>query len=301
MLSGDGRRGRPSGSAQPSRPGDGSDVGAVLAAFLQQHRLTQAQLADRLGVDCTYVSKVLSGRRQIRDVGRLRQVAHAIGVPPERFGLFPDPRETADATSSSHIVAREVREDVEAWRDVRKILNHRRPELTRVASSLYVGTGRIADTPLITSSKWMPAEPVDLGALRLGWADERTLPCLTGQETETEPCRPLMPHDGRYPRYCQAIRDLGPPSLCENRASYRLLDLGCDGCHQTYGYTTYFDMVDVCEAVAHEVAAAWLRCDGNAAQIKRYVHYRPSADRDLSRYISADISRPVASSAEYRA
>ena len=77
-----------------------------------------------------------------------------------------------------------------------------------------------------------------------------------------------MPHGGRYPRYCHAIRDLDPPSLFENRASYRLLDLGCDGSHQTYGYTTYFDMVDVCEAVAHEVAAAWLRHDGNAARIK---------------------------------
>ena len=167
VLSGDGRRGRPSGPAQPSRPRDGSDVGAVLAEFLQQHGLTQAQLADRLGVDRTYVSKVLSGRRQIRDVGRLHQVAHAIGVPPERFGLFPDPGETADVTSPGHIVSREVRDDAEAWRDVRKVLNHRRPELTKVASSLYSGAERIAGTPLITSSEWMPVQPVDLEAVRL--------------------------------------------------------------------------------------------------------------------------------------
>ena len=51
------------------------------------------KLADRLGVDRTYVSKVLSGSRQIRDVGRLRQVARTIGVPPERFGLLPEPGE----------------------------------------------------------------------------------------------------------------------------------------------------------------------------------------------------------------
>ena len=212
VLSGDGRRSRPSGPTQPSRPRDGSDVGAVLAAFLKQHGLTQAQLADRLGVDRTYVSKILSGRRQIRDVGQLRQVAQAIGVPPERFGLFPDPRETADATSSSHTVGYEVWQDAEAWRDVRKILNHRRPELTKVASSLYLGVERIAGTPLITSSEWMPVQPVDLEALRLVWTDKPPLPFLTGQETETEPCRPLMPHGGRYPRYCHAIRDLDPPS-----------------------------------------------------------------------------------------
>jgi hypothetical protein len=215
------------------------------------------------------VSKVLSGNRQIRDVGRLRQIAHAIGVPPERFGLFPDPRETSDATNSHHIVPHTVRKDVEAWRHVRRTLNHRRPDLTKVASSLYPGSERIADTPLITTPEWIPAEPVDLGVLRLGWSEESSPPFLTGQERETDPCRPLMPHGGRYPRYCQAIRDLDPPSLFENRASYRLLDVGCDGCDQTYGYTTYFDMVDVCEAVAHEVAAAWLRHDGNAAHIGR--------------------------------
>jgi hypothetical protein len=78
-----------------------------------------------------------------------------------------------------------------------------------------------------------------------------------------------MPHGGRYPRYCNAIRDLDPPSLFENRVSYRLLSLAshCDHQEQAYGYTTYFDMVDVCEVVAHEIAAAWLRHDGNPDRI----------------------------------
>jgi transcriptional regulator with XRE-family HTH domain len=78
------------------RPRDGSDAGVVLAAFMEEEEgLTHAQLADRLGVDRTYVSKVLSGARQIRDVGRLRHVARTIGVPPERFGLLPEPGESA--------------------------------------------------------------------------------------------------------------------------------------------------------------------------------------------------------------
>src|SRR6266851_8081074 len=144
-----------------------SDVGIVLAAFMEQQGLTQAQLADRLGVDRTYVSKVLSGSRQISDVGRLRQVARAIGVPPERFGLLPDPGETGVSAGQGHILARDVREDVDAWRKVRMALNHRRPQLTKAAVSLYGGVERIAGTPLITSPGWMPAEPVDLGALKL--------------------------------------------------------------------------------------------------------------------------------------
>jgi transcriptional regulator with XRE-family HTH domain len=94
-LPGEGRRGHRGGAAGQSRPRDSSDAGIVSAAFMEQQGLTQAQLADRLGVDRTYVSKVLSGSRQIRNVGRLRQVAGTIGVPPERFGLLPDPGGTA--------------------------------------------------------------------------------------------------------------------------------------------------------------------------------------------------------------
>src|ERR1019366_1102381 len=218
----------------------------------------------------TYVSKVLSGSRQISDVGRLRQVARAIGVPRERFGLLPDHRETGVSAGQGHILARDVREDVDAWRKVRVALNHRRSQLTKAAVSLYGGVERIAGTPLMTSPGWMPAEPVELGALKLAWTDESLPDAITGGEAESEHCRPLMPHGGRYPRYCHAIRDLDPPSLFENRISYRLLDLACDRNHQeqTYGYPTYFDRVDVCEGVAHEIAEAWLRRSGDAARIK---------------------------------
>jgi transcriptional regulator with XRE-family HTH domain len=247
-----------------------SDAGAVLAAFMEREGLTHAQLADRLGVDRTYVSKILSGARQIRDVGRLRQVARVIGVPPERFGVLPEPRETTLAVGQDHVLARDVRNDVDAWRKVRLTLNHRRLQLTMAAVSLYDGVPRIAGTPLLASPAWMPAEPMDIGALKLTWTEE-SVPCaITGGEAESEQSRPLMPHGGRYPRYCHAIRDLDPPSLFENRVSYRLLDLTSDRGHQeqTYGYTTYFAMVDVCEVAAHEIAAAWLRHDGNAARIR---------------------------------
>jgi transcriptional regulator with XRE-family HTH domain len=258
------------GVSGKSRLGDGSDAGAVLAAFLEQEGLTHAQLADRLGVDRTYVSKVLSGTRQIRDVGRLRQVARTIGVPPERFGLLPEPGETSLVVGQGRTLAGHVRDGVEAWRKVRLTLNHRRPQLTKAALSLYEGVLRVADTPLITSPGWMHAEPIDVGAVKLTWSDE-LVPCaVTGGEAESEQSRPLMPHGGRYPRYCHAIRDLDPPSLFENRVSYRLLDVASDRSHQhqTYGYTTYFAMVDVCEVVAHEIAAAWLVHDGNADRIR---------------------------------
>lgn len=264
-----GGRGSRGEAPRRSRPRDVSDVEAVLAEFMKQEGLTHGQLADRLGVDRTYVSKVLSGSRQIRNVGRLRQVARTIGVPPERFGLLPEPGE-ALVGGQGHALAPDVREDVDAWRKVRLTLNHRRPQLTKTAVSLYDGVEQIAGTPLITSDGWMPAEPMDIGSLALRWTDESACTAITGGEAESELCRPLMPRGRRYPKYCQAIRDLEPPSLFENRVSYRLLNITGDrGCHeQTYGYTTYFAMVDVCETLAHEIAAAWLNHDGNAARIK---------------------------------
>lgn len=256
-------------ASRQSRPGDGSDAGDVLAEFIEQEGLTHAELADRLGVDRTYVSKVLSGSRQIRDVGRLRQVARSMGIPPERFGLLPQSEGTA-VGGQAHILARDVRADVDAWRKVRMTLNHRRPQLTEAAVSLYAEAARVAGTPLITSPVWMPAEPMDVGSLKLAWTEQSAPGAITGGEIESESCRPLMPHGGCYPRYSQAIRDLDPPSLFENRVSYRLLNITEDrtGQEQTYGYTTYFAMVDVCEAVAHEIAAAWLRHYGNAARIR---------------------------------
>ena len=108
---------------------------------------------------------------------------------------------------------------------MRLTLNHRRPQLTKAAVSLYDGVEQIAGTPLITSYGWMPAEPMDIGSLTLRWTDESASSVITGGEAESERCRPLMPHGKRYPKYCQAIRDLEPPSLFENRVSYRLLNI----------------------------------------------------------------------------
>jgi transcriptional regulator with XRE-family HTH domain len=251
-------------------PRDSSAIGGVLSAFMKEQGLTQAQLADRLGVDRTYVSKILSGSRRLGDVGRLRQVARTLGVPPERFGLLPDPGDTVFMPGQDRVLAGDIREDVDAWRKVRMALNHRRSQLTKAAAAQYEGVERISGTPLISAPGWMPTEPKELGALKLTWADDSAAPAVTGGEAESESCRPLMPHGGRYPRYCNAIRDLDPPSLFENRVSYRLLDLASHGDQQEqlYGYTTYFDMVDVCEVVAHEIAAALLRLDGNLARLR---------------------------------
>jgi hypothetical protein len=53
------------------------------------------------------------------------------------------------------------------------------------------------------------------------------------------------------------IRDIDRPTLFENRIGFRLLDLSwrSAGGEMLFNSTTYFEMVDVCEAVAHELAS----------------------------------------------
>jgi transcriptional regulator with XRE-family HTH domain len=53
--------------------------------------LTQHELADRVGVDHSYISLIESGKRDIRDVGyaTVVRIARALGVEPDE--LFPLP------------------------------------------------------------------------------------------------------------------------------------------------------------------------------------------------------------------
>jgi Helix-turn-helix. len=232
---------------------------------MHDHELTQEQLAARIGVERTYITKVLSGARKIRDVGRLVEIAQALQIPPERFGLLP----VLGGTDVGKSDLGPEPADIERWRLVRRSLNGRRWELTKRAASLYPEAEPVAGTDLLTAKGWMPTRPLDLDAVELFWIPDSPEPQITGGEPETESCRPHGQAGRRYSRYSRVIRDLDRPSLFENRGSYRLLELswGDTEGSQTYGWTTYFDMVDVCEAVSHELASVWLDHDGRADRI----------------------------------
>ncbi|HEV7978748.1 MAG TPA: XRE family transcriptional regulator, partial [Amycolatopsis sp.] len=58
-------------------------------------------------------------------------------------------------------------------------------------------------------------------------------------------------------RAADPIKYLDPPKLFENRTSYRLLDVNLrNDPHMRFGLGTYFDKLDLSEAVAHELATA---------------------------------------------
>ncbi|MGH3489285.1 MAG: helix-turn-helix domain-containing protein [Actinopolymorphaceae bacterium] len=239
------------------------NLGTVIQAYMRAHGIdTHSQMAKILGIDRTLVSKYVSGARRCHDVPQLRRLAEAMDLPPETFGLLPEPVRLDGATGAET-------DEVSEWRLIRQTLNRHRSELTSVAAGLYWDSVRVEGTSCISRPDWLPEVPLPLDAIDLAWEPDVPQPILNGGEPESALYRPVSPAGARYSRYSQAIRAIAAPALFENRGSYRLLslDLAAPSAHMAFGYTTYFDMVDVCEVLAHETAGAWLRRTGVDGQL----------------------------------
>ncbi|MFD8562149.1 hypothetical protein ACFV1N_33110 [Streptosporangium canum] len=100
-----------------------------------------------------------------------------------------------------------------------------------------------------------------MAAITLKWIDGPQRVAVDGSEPEAFAARPLRAPGSAYDRYTSAVRYIDPPSLFENRPSYRLLDLHwANGQGEmTFGLANYFDKLDVSEAVGHETAAAMIK------------------------------------------
>lgn len=150
----------------------------------------------------------------------------------------------------------DVKRSQREWHVVRKDLKEQRRALTRQALTLYAPDIRLGDTGLLTASGWKPDRPLPLKDITLRW-DALARFEITGREEESRSTRPLRTPTRVYERYHKAIRDLDRPQLFENRLCYRLVDanLRGDAPQLTFGTMCYFDMIDVGEAAAHEMAA----------------------------------------------
>lgn len=162
-----------------------------------------------------------------------------------------------------------VERNQQEWRATRKGLNASRHLMTDVAARLYEPKVRLGNTRLVAPPAWLLPAPVDLTEIALRFAPDSEAPALTGGEPQAAPTLPLESVTHRYSRYTHAIRELDTPRLFENRLSYRLIDLDWNSstAQMSFGYTTYFEMVDVCELLAHEVALSHLRCDSDTPSV----------------------------------
>lgn len=145
-----------------------------------------------------------------------------------------------------------------SWRDTRDYLAQHGPELAVRAAELYDPGWQVAGTRAIAAPHWLPAAPVPLENITLTWDPQPPEPRITGREAEARPVLPLRVPGHAFTRYTSAIRYLQPPSLFENRPSYRLLDLAWGEAAGTlrFGLSTFFEKVDVAEPLSHELASA---------------------------------------------
>jgi hypothetical protein len=139
------------------------------------------------------------------------------------------------------------------WLRVRSYLREHRYDLAVDAAEDYPADRRVAGTPLLAAPGWLPAEPIPLHDVVTEFApagDPDLLPAYGAAP------RPERADGTRYPRYSDAMRELAPPAVFENRLTYRLTE--ADLPRLAFARGRYFDGVDTGEAAGHEYAATRL-------------------------------------------
>jgi hypothetical protein len=164
----------------------------------------------------------------------------------------------------------EIRLSQEWWRVIRRYLDQHRYELSHLAATrLHADHSQIEESGLLTLPNWLPRAPVPLDDITLKWCADTPTPLVDGTGPESAGVRPLDDDGRRFPTYAAALGTLARPRLFEDRPCYRLVDVAVDGrrAELSFGTGTYFDVMNTCEAVAHELAAAYAN-DGNNQELE---------------------------------
>ena len=143
------------------------------------------------------------------------------------------------------------------WREGRRALDASRDELSRWASrTLYADCPKVQGADLLTRPEWTEPGPVPLDDVRLLWCGTAPPGSVRGAEPESASVRPLRADGTRYETYASAVGELARPRLFEDRPCYRLLraDVDDGSVRLSFGPGSYFDTINTCEAVAHELA-----------------------------------------------
>jgi transcriptional regulator with XRE-family HTH domain len=235
---------------------------------------SQQDIARRLGVAVNTVSRWERGEIVRPDPVHRRRLAALFDVTVEQLALTRpqlllegDPPSDSSASqeamglpplAASPSAPDTLAEAKRTWQGTRRALNVHRHQLSGVAFRLYHSLE--VGTSLLTLAGWLPRSPIPLDQVTLDWVKQPPTAQVIGTESVASRVLPYYMPGRRYGRYTQALRDLAPPRLLENRLSYRLLDINFQSTRATltFGLTTYFELVDLSEALAHELAATHL-------------------------------------------
>lgn len=242
------------------------DMGAVVRIFRRWTGLSQSRVSALVGIPQPHISEMERGDRRVAALEVFERFADGLGIPRHLLGLADEnvgsqQNVMSDIGGVNYRAKEEgidsrVRASHEDWLRIRRLLNLHRAELTQVAARLYPSSIQLGNTGLLISPEWKLGGPIELGSINLEWGQAGS-PAVNGNHQETRPLRPLQSVGQIYSKYHRAMRDLDRPRLFENRACYRLLAArwsdSMDG-HLSLAQMCYFDMIDVGEALAHELA-----------------------------------------------
>jgi hypothetical protein len=236
------------------------DLGAIFAIAAQRggRGFTRSHIARRCEMGVSRVIDYIEGRTQAEKMELFERVSDGLHIPGAMLGMSPRGWEKS-AESGNDAVLASQRE----WVRQRQLLSRNRAALTQVALSLYPESVRLGRTGFLMHPDWKLDRPIDLADVGIELVHPVS-PVVTGRHEETIRVRPLCDTGKHYESYHRAMRDLNRPRLFENRICYRLQDarLRQGRTDLSLGYMRYFDMIDVGEALAHELAITALDEDG---------------------------------------
>ncbi len=236
------------------------DLGAIFAIAAQRGGpgFTRSHIGRRCEMGVSRVIDYIEGRTHAETLEIFERVSDGLHIPGAMLGISP--REWEQSTESGNGA---VLESQREWVRERQLLNRNRAALTQIALSLYPESIRLGRTGFLMRPDWKLDHPIDLADVGIELVHPPD-PVVTGRHEETLRVRPLSATGKPYESYHRAMRDLDRPRLFENRICYRLQDARFAHDHEdlSLGYMRYFDMIDVGEALAHELAIAALGKDG---------------------------------------
>jgi transcriptional regulator with XRE-family HTH domain len=251
-------------------------MGRVIAAYRNHpghgRPLRQEVVAGWVGISQAQLSRIENGLA-IKDLDKLAHWARTLGVParllwfklPGQRPMFSKPDQVGppleDPKPPPGGAGDDVGRDQAMWLRTRRAPGSRGRELSELAAWLYPVTSRAPGGHVLAGPGWLLDQPVELGAIRLEWSGQASPAQAMGP---IDHVLPLTERGARCAGYSRAVRDLVRPRLLQDRLSYRLLGVRVDdGLTLTFGATTFFEVFDRKEALAHEFKAAWSASRGS--------------------------------------